>query len=580
MENFIKSQELYLKKVITDLGYSIENANLVVSSRPEFGEYQYNGAMNLAKEYHKNPREIAEEIVSVLNNNKDFTNINIQGPGFINISFSNESLISYINEIKNDIKINMNKYPHKKIFLDYGGANVAKILHVGHIRSANIGEALKRLCNLCGYETISDVHLGDWGRPLGLVILEIKKRYPNLVYFDDAYKGEYPKDSPVTNDDLMEIYPYASNKAKEDEAYLEEARIITNDLQKGKRGYIALWKHLVNTSVTEIKKLYLKLNTTFDLWEGESDCYRYLPELKEYLEKNKFLTVSEGALVIDVSEEQDSKTIPPLMLIKSNGAVSYESTDLAGIWERVKLYNPDEIWYLTDKRQSLHFEQVFRAAYKSKIIDSNKKLEFIGFGTMNGIDGKPFKTRDGGVMTLSNLIEMVETEIDKLTRDNIVGSERKEIVSKVGVAALKYADLSPDRNTDYIFDITKFCNLTGKTGPYLLYSTIRIKSLLDKANQSNYNIHNIYNTYDRNVILNILDMPRAIENSLNSKSLNDICEYLYKLSNSYNNFYSENKILIEQDQDKKDSWLTISKIVYDINMLLLNVLGIEVPIKM
>lgn len=579
MNNYIKEKELYLKTILKDLGYETENVTLVPSSRPDLGEYQYNGAMSLAKQYHENPNFIANKIVEVLNNSKDFINVNIAGPGFINISFSNDSLTKYLNNISKDIKINMNKYDKKKIFLDYGGANVAKVLHVGHLRSANIGEALKRLCNLVGYDTISDVHLGDWGRPLGLVILEIKKRHQELPYFDDNYNGDYPEESPVTNDDLMEIYPYASSKAKEDPEYLEEARIITSELQEGKRGYRALWEHIINVSVLETKRLYLKLNTTFDLWEGESDCYNYIPEVLDYLESKNMLVESEGAKVIDVSREDDKKEIPPLIMIKSNGAVSYESTDVAGIWERVKLHDPDEIWYIVDKRQNLHFEQVFRAAYKSGIASNNLKLNFIGFGTMNGSDGKPFKTRDGGVMTLSNLLNLVKEESLKQMKDNVSNEEKDTIAEKVSIAALKYADLLPDVTTDYIFDLDKFCSMNGKTGTYLLYSTIRIKSLLDKANIDNYNIYDIYNEYDKNIVLNILDMPKVIDNALNSKSLNDICDYLYRLSNTYNNFYMENRILSEEDINKKISWITLSKIVYDINMLLLNTLGIEVPNK-
>ena len=579
MNNYIKEKELYFKKIINELGYEVEEVTLVPSSRKDLGEYQYNGVMSLAKKNHENPNDIANKIVDILKNNKDFTNINIAGPGFINISFSNESLIKYLNEISKDIKINLNKYEKKKIFLDYGGANVAKVLHVGHLRSANIGEALKRLCQLVGYDTISDVHLGDWGRPLGLVILEIKKRHPDLVYFDDSYKGEYPKEAPVTNEDLMEIYPYASTKAKEDSEYLEEARIITSELQEGKRGYRELWKKIVEVSVTETEKLYLKLNTTFDLWEGESDCYKYIPEVLNYLDNNKMLTYSDGAKVIEVSKEDDKKEIPPLIMIKSNGAVSYESTDVAGVWERVKLHNPDEIWYITDKRQSLHFEQVFRASYKTGIAKDNLKLIHIGFGTMNGTDGKPFKTRDGGVMTLSNLMKLVKEASLKEMKDNVKDEEKEDIAEKVSIAALKYADLLPTVNTDYIFDLDKFCNMNGKTGTYLLYSTIRIKSLLEKANIDNYNIYDIYNEYDKNIILNILEMPKIIDNALKDRSLNEICDYLYRLSNTYNNFYMENRILTEEDENKRISWITLSKIVYDINKLLLDTLGIEIPNK-
>ncbi len=578
--NFIKKQELYIKKVINEIGYEVEEVVLNKSSRPEFGEYQYNGAMNLAKIYHKNPKIIAEEIVKKLKENKDYININVQGAGFINISFSTKSLITYLNIIKDNIKINMNTYDKKKIFFDYGGANVAKVLHVGHLRSANIGEALKRLCNLIGYDTISDAHLGDFGRPLGLVILEIKKRMPELVYFDENYEGEYPNECPVTNDDLLEIYPYASNRAKEDKKYLEEARIITNEFQKGNnKGYCVLLKQIVNVSVKEIKKIYSELNTTFDLWEGESDCYKYFEEMLAFLKERNVLVKSQGATVIEVKEKNENKPMPPLMVIRSNGSVAYESTDLAGIWERKKLYNPDEIWYFTDIRQTLHFEQLFRAAYKSGIVSTKTKLYYGGFGTMNGTDGKPFKTRDGGVMTLSNLLNLVKEEVDKITRSDII-ENRDKIVEDIAIATLKYADLSPDVKNDYIFDLSKFCSMTGKTGSYLLYSTIRIKSLLNKADIINYKMYDIYNEFDKNVILIILEMPKVIDNSLNNKTLSFICDYLYRLSNIYNSFYNSNKILTESDEKKKITWVTLSYIVYQINTLLLNVLSINIPEKM
>ena len=580
MDNYLYDKELQIQEVIKKCGYEVFSVNLINSSRPDLGEYQYNGIMGLAKEYHKNPRDIASEVAIELNKLPDFCNVNVAGPGFINVSFKDISLVTYMNLLLENVKININKYASKKVFLDYGGANVAKVLHVGHLRSANIGEALKRLCKLCGYSTVSDVHLGDFGRPLGLVILEIKKRYPDLVYFDPEYKGEYPSDSPVTNEMLMEIYPYASNKAKEDPEYLEEARIITKELQEGRRGYKALWQHIINTSVTEIKKIYLKLNTSFDLWEGESDCYNYLPEVIDYLSKKGYVTESEGAVVVDVSESDDINPMPPLMLTRSNGSVSYEATDVAGIWEREKLFKPDEIWYVADKRQKLHFEQVFRAVYKTGIASPDLKLSFVGFGTMNGVDGKPFKTRDGGVMTLSDLIELVTKETRQLMKDNVKEEDKDEIASKIAIAALKYADLVPAIETDYIFDPSKFCNMTGKTGPYLLYSTIRIKSLLSKEKIDKYEFKGIYSDLEKRVILNILDMPKVIDSAIKSKSLNDICDYLYRLSNSYNNFYADTRILSEENRDKKMSYLALSKVVYDINMLLLDTLGIEVPEKM
>lgn len=575
--NFIKRYEVYIKEVLNDLGYEIDEVKLIKSSRPEFGMYQFNGAMVLAKRYHKNPIDIANEIKNKLELNKDFFNINIQGAGFINISFSDEVLVKYMNELIKDINIGINKYQSKKIVLDYGGANVAKTLHVGHLRSPNIGEALKRLAKLCGYEVISDVHLGDFGRQMGMVMLEIRERFPDLVFFDKGYKGKYPSDVPINSKDLEIIYPVANNKCKDNPVYMEEAREITNLLQKGDPGYRALWKAIVKLSVNDIKNMYDKLNASFDYWYGESDAYSYIDEVTKYLESKNVLENSEGAIVIDVSCEDDKKDIPPFIYIKSNGAVSYEATDLATIYQRVKEFYPDEIWYVVDNRQELHFIQTFRAAYKSGIVPNDIKLEFLGFGTMNGKDGKPFKTRDGGVMNLDTLLNDVKEETVKLVSD---GDDKDDIANKVAIAALKYADLLPTRSKDYIFDIEKFCDMHGKTGPYILYSTVRVNSLLKKGNCIQYNYYGIYNDFDREVILNILDLSRVIDNSLNSKSLSDICEYLFRLNNSYNNFYNECRILDEVDFNKKCSWLSLSKIVNDIDKLLLDVLAIDIPNRM
>lgn len=576
--NFISEKEQKIKKLLSNLNYEVENVKLEQSSRPEFGMYQYNGAMSLAKTYHKNPREIAEQILEELKKDEDLTNLNIQGPGFINITFTNASLTKYINKMLEDTKIAINKYPTKKIVLDYGGANVAKTLHVGHLRSANIGEALKRLAVLCGHTVISDVHLGDFGRQMGMIILEIKERYPDLPYFDENFKGEYPKESIVTEKDLETIYPIANQKAKENEEIMEEARRITNELQKGHPGYTALWRQIVDVSIKDIKNIYNTLNATFDYWYGESDSNKYIPEMTEYLKKQNVLKESEGATIIEVTKSDDKKEIPPLLLFKSNGAVSYEATDLATIWQREKEFKPDEIWYVVDNRQELHFIQTFRAAYLSKIVSENVKLDFLGFGTMNGKDGKPFKTRDGGVMSLNELIKQIKEETYKLVSENVTNKE--EVSHKVAIAALKYADLLPTRNKDYIFDIEKFCDVQGKTGPYILYSTVRIKSLLTKANIENYKYINIYNTYDLEVIINLLNLTKTIDNALKNKSLNDICEYLFKLNNSYNNFYNECRILTETDEEKKNSWLALSKTVYDVNKMLLDVLAIDIPDKM
>ena len=583
MSSFIEKQEAYIKEKIKECGYEVEEVVLNVSSRPEFGDYQYNGVMAMAKTYGKNPREIATEIVESIKKDNKYQDINIAGPGFINITFSDEELIEHVNELKENINLNYENDNPKTIFLDYGGANVAKALHVGHLRSANIGEALKRLANSLGNKTIADAHLGDWGRPIGLVMTEIKHRFPELPYFDQNYEGEYPSVSPVTNDDLMELYPCASNKSKEDEAYMEEARDITARFQDGEKGLMALWHHIMNVSKTDIKRIYDRLNTTFEVWEGESDGNQYIPEMVEYIESKGLVKDSEGARIIEVKEENDDHEIPPLLLVKSNGSASYETTDLACIWERMKLFNPDEIWYLTDARQALHFEQVFRAAQKSEIVNPETVLEFIPFGTMNGADGKPFKTRDGGVMTLEALLDLAKDECEKKILPNIVGEEREKIADTVAVAAVKYADLIPYRLTDYNFDPIKFSDLQGKTGPYLLYSTIRMKSLLKKADEAKIDFKTyskINSKIDRDVIVCMLNLRSVLTKSINVKSLNDIAEYLYKITNLYNNFYSNNHVLTEENKVLQESWLVLTKVIYDNNLKLLNILGIEVPEKM
>ena len=583
MNSFIEREQLYIKEKIQECGYNIEEVVLNISSRPEFGDYQFNGVMQMAKQYGKNPREIANEIVDKIKEDNHYQDINIAGPGFINITFSNEELVKHINELDENIDLNYSVREKKTIFMDYGGANVAKALHVGHLRSANIGEALKRLARSLGHTTIADAHLGDWGRPIGLVMLEIQKRNPNLPYFNQNYEGEYPNESPVTNDDLMEIYPLASSKAKEDETYMEEAREITARFQNGEKGLMALWNHIMDVSKTDIKRIYDRLNTTFEVWEGESDGDKYVPEMTEYLRNKNLVVESQGAQIIEVAEENDDHEVPPLLLIKSNGSASYETTDLACIWERMKKWSPDEIWYLTDVRQTLHFEQVFRAARKSEIVKPETKLEFVPFGTMNGADGKPFKTRDGGVMTLEALLDLAKVECEKKILPNITGEERDEIAETISIAAIKYADLIPFRLTDYNFDPIKFSELQGKTGPYLLYSTIRMKSLLKKAEESgitNTKMTKINDKSDRDVIIGLLNIKSVLTKSMTMKSLNDITEHLYKITNLYNNFYSQNRVLTEENSELKNSWITLTKVVYENNLKLLNILGIEVPEKM
>ena len=578
--SYIKKVEEDLIKYINECGYKVDSIELTESNRPDLGDYQINDAMKLAKEYHSNPREIAEKIKEKIETDSRFTNINIAGPGFINITISDSALIEFLNTIHKDIESNIDKQDKQKIILDYGGANVAKTLHVGHLRPANIGEALKRLSVKLGHEVIGDVHFGDIGRQSGMVISEIKRLHPELKFFDPTYDGEY-EDFTITAEELGEIYPRASLAAKDSEERMEEVRQITAELEEGRRGYVALWEIIKNTSIEDIKKIYLDLNTTFDLWEGETDCFPYISETIDKMKETGLLYESEGALVIDVNNESDNKPMPPLVVIKSNGATLYATRDLATIYSRMKRFNPDKIWYVTDFRQSLYFEQIFRASKKTHLVNENTELEHFGLGTMNGPDGKPFKTRDGGVMDLKGLMEEVIKEAESRLNPSITDpKEREEIAKIVGISALKYADFITFRGTDYIFDPKKFSDLNGKTGPYLLYSTIRMKSLLNK-NDTDYNEYTVINNeFDKDIIKCLLNMPLVLNKAYDIKSLNDIADYLYKLTSLYNKFYAENRILTEENDDLKTSWLVLTDVVKRTNELLLDILGIKIPEKM
>lgn len=572
-----------IKENINKAGYEVETPAIETSNRKDLGEYQLNDAMQLAKTYHENPRAIAEKIVNVLKEDERFTNINIAGPGFINITLSNKYKLEILNKMSEDIFSNIDKKDKKKVIIDFGGANVAKALHVGHLRSANLGEALKRLARTLGYEVLGDAHLGDYGRPLGLVVLELKKMYPELPYFDNNYQGNYEELSlPITNEDLEKIYPLASSKAKEDENYLEEGREITAKIQRHERGYYDIWKKVVEISKDDIKSVYDLLNVEFDLWLGESDAVEYVDEMLEIFEKASLLKESEGAKIVEVAEDTDKAPMPPLLVIKSNGSISYETTDIATILQREKEYQPDEMWYVVDGRQGLHFEQVFRAARLAKLLPESTVLEHVGFGTMNGKDGKPFKTRDGGVMNLKSLISLVKEEtIKRINIETEDDNEKESIALDVAIAALKYADFIPYRGTDYVFEVEKFADLEGKTGPYLLYSTIRMKSLLNKAENIVANTAKVLKgEYENNIILTLLELPTVLNKSLETKSMNDIAEYLYNLTSLYNSFYAENKILTEENKELQESWIILTKLVYNTNMMLLDILGIRVPKKM
>ena len=575
--SLIKELEKYVNEVIKDLGYETD-VKIEKSKMKEFGDYQINAAMSLAKQAGKNPREIAQEIVNKFDDR--FTNVNIQGPGFINISLSDNLLLKDSNESMNNFDNYVDKNDTKrKIVLDYGGANIAKELHVGHLR-CNIGESVKRVLDLFGDETISDVHWGDWGTPMGLVIREIQEMYPDLPYFDPNYNGEYPTESPVTNDDLGIIYPRASMKKKEDEQYANEARDITMRLQNGEKGLIALWKHVVNVSKEDCNNVYNYLNCTFDYSYGESNAAPYCNDVLKILKEKGLTEESDGALIMHVKEETDNKEMPPLMLVKSDGAILYDTTELATIYQRMQDWNPDEIWYFTDERQSLHFEQAFRGVKKAGIVNENTVLRFCGFGTINGKDGKPFKTRDGGVMSLKGLIKLVYGEIEPKIKEDITGEERADIAKKLTLATLKYSDLTPQRKTDYIFDVEKFTEFVGKTGIYAVYTTTRIKSLLNKVNVEKQTLTNIPNQEVRDILVKLTELPKCLTASYQDASLNYICDFIYELSSLFNKFYGNYNISNEENEENKNTYIALSKLVYNILSKLLNILAIDEVDKM
>lgn len=576
--NLILKLEKLISDVLKELNYE-DDVNIIVSGRPDLGDYQYNGSFNLAKKYHKNPNIIAGKIVAKLKDLSEFKGVSNVG-GFINLTLSDELLINYVNEINNDFSINTYEEKERKTyFLDYGGANVAKALHAGHLRSPNIGEAIKRLFNAVGYKTISDVHFGDWGRPMGLIICEIKHRMPNLVYFDDSFNGEYPSKCPVTLDDLYEIYPTASIKAKEDEKYLEEARELTVRLQNKEKGIYDLYKSFTKLSIDDINDIYNMLGATFDLYEGERDAEEYISPMLDYLNNNNYTEISDGATIIDVKEENDKKEMPPVILIKSNGGLLYDSTELATLYGREKRFKVDGYLYLTDIRQELHFVQAFRAAYKTNIVSRDKKLEWYGFGTMNGPDGKPFKTRDGGVMSLRSLIDIVKNETRKVIKDNIKEEDKDKLALDLAIAAIKFADLLPNRASDYIFDPVKFSDINGKTGPYVLYGTVRMSSLLKKAN-TEYKNYSVINTEEeRNIILTLINLKSVIEKSFKTRTVNEIVEYVYKLTSLFNAFYSNHEVLTETNNEIKESYLTLIDLILKTNKYLLDILAIKVPEK-
>lgn len=575
-------------------GYDSSYGKVGVSNRPDLCEYQCNGAMAGAKAYKKAPFMIADDVVGNLADSKVFSMKEMVKPGFINLKVSEEFLADYLKEMEKDEKLGADtaKEP-KTIVIDYGGPNVAKPLHVGHLRSAIIGESIKRIGRFVGHKVIGDVHLGDWGLQMGLIITELKQRRPELVYFDDTYTGEYPEEAPFTISELEEIYPTASKKSKEDEAYKEAAMQATFELQHGKRGYQALLKHILNVSVTDLKRNYANLNVSFELWKGESDAQPYIPDMVQKMKDDGFAYISDGALVVDVKEDTDTKEIPPCMILKSDGASLYNTTDLATMVWRMKDYNPDEIIYVVDKRQELYFTQVFRCARKTGIVKPETELKFLGFGTMNGKDGRPFKTRDGGVMRLEHLISGINEEMlakiqeNQKTKENLgISTEEAENTAKmVALAAIKYGDLSNQASKDYIFDIDRFTSFEGNTGPYILYTIVRIKSILNKyhglgKDESGAVIGAAHSKSEKDLMLELSKFNAVMESAFEETAPHKICSYIYDLANAFNSFYHGTKIMSEENETVQKSYIRLLELTKSVLETCIDVLGFSAPERM
>lgn len=569
-------------------GYDVTYGKTGVSNRPDLCQFQCNGAMVAAKKYGKAPFMIGDEIVAKLAGDTRFEKIECVKPGFINIVMSADFLGEYIREMAVTPKYGCDaEAKDELVFLDYGGANVAKPLHIGHLRSAIIGESLKRICKFLGYKTIGDVHLGDWGLQMGLIIVELKSRKPELVYFDDNYDGEYPSEAPFTISELEEIYPKASARSKEDEEFKKEAQKATLLLQSGHKGYRALWQHILAVSVSDLKKNYDNLNVSFDLWKGESDAQPYIADMVEDFINRGIAYESQGAIVVDIAEETDSKELPPCIVRKSDGAANYETSDLATLIEREKFYAPSEYIYLADKRQELHYTQFFRVAKKAGIVKQDAKLNFIGFGTMNGSDGKPFKTRQGGVLRLEYLIKEINDAVYAKIMENrsVDESEARDTARIVGLAALKYGDLSNQASKDYIFDIDRFTSFEGDTGPYILYTIVRIKSILKKYESEGNKveglvINNPETESETSLMLEIAKLSEVMLQAYNEKAPHKICKFVYDLANAFNHFYHETKILVEPDVNKKEGYIALISLTKDILISCIDVLGIEAPERM
>ena len=571
-----------MQQAFQDAGYDASYGRVTVSNRPDLCEYQCNGALAAAKQYKCAPIMIAKAVAEKLDEG-DYSMVEAVMPGFINLKLSDSFLQSYLEEIRTAPDFGVEKIgAGQTIVVDYGGANVAKPLHIGHLRPAIIGEALKRLHKFLGYNTIGDVHLGDWGLQMGLIIAELHERQPGLPYFDPDFTGEYPETAPFTVDELEEIYPTASSK-KSDPQFSHKAHQATFELQQGRRGYRAIWQHILNVSVADLKKNYDNLDVHFEKWLGESDADPYIPAMIQDLKDRGLAVMSEGAWVIPVAEETDKKEVPPMILVKSDGSAIYATTDLATIVQRMQDWKPEKMLYVTDKRQNLHFEQVFRAAKKSGIVNAGTELAHVGHGTMNGKDGKPFKTRDGGVLRLEQLIkDMTDFVRSKVEENKIVdASEVEATTAKIALAALKYGDLSNQPTKDYNFDLERFAAFEGNTGPYILYTIVRIKSILARYGAwEDLPIQSPVNAEGKDLMLAITKFGPSMEAALKSAAPNLVCAYIYELAGCVNKFYHETPILKEEDEDRKAGHIALIGLAKNILETCIGILGFSAPEKM
>ena len=557
-----------------------------VSDRPDLSQFQCNGALAVAKEAKANPRAVAQRVANRLRASSIFARVDIAGPGFINLDVNDHLLVSRAATLKSYVDAPPAADDAKPMVIDFGGPNVAKAMHVGHLRSAIIGDCLQRLFRVNGWRVTSDVHLGDWGLQMGQLISEIGHRGIAPIYFDESFKGPYPEESPVTMDDLEERYPAAAEACKSDEKRLEEARRATAELQSGRPGYRALWQHFVRVSELGLKREFASLGISFDLWKGESDVDRLIPPMIEDLKRRHLAHVSEGALVVPIARNSDKKEMPPLMLVKSDGAVGYGTTDLATIVDRVASFKPELIVYVVDQRQHTHLEQVYRAAELSGL-NGGATLEHVGFGTMNGADGKPFRTRAGGTLKLYDLIQSATEEAEKRLIEQGLAKgysteEHDDIARKVAIATIKFADLSNHRMTDYIFDLARFSRFEGKTGPYLQYAAVRIQSILRKARDDGMRFADpvIRSAEERTLVLRLLALPDAMRGAEEKRAPNILCDFAFTLAQEFSRFYSEHHILSETDEALRSARLGLCDLTLFALKKVLGILGIDVPERM